>query len=769
MKVPFSWLSEFIDIDSLDPYRVAEELTLKSVETSVSKWDLDLDGVIFAKVVEKKPHPKREELFIYRLQVGEGSYLQVVSRDKRLVEGVGVLLALPNSRVGSMCISARDFDGITSQGMLLSAKELGLEDQGEGVLTFEEDIKPGSSAYDLLGFGEYILEVEPTPNRGDLLSVKGLARDIGSLLRLRKKERKYPEYEELGELDIRLESKDCKRYRAAIIEGVKVKPSPLWLRRRLWQCGIKTINNIVDITNYVMLLEGQPLHAFDLRAINFPILVRDAYEGESIRTLMGTEKVLSPVNLLIADGKGPLALAGVVGGLESSVKEDTSSILLESAYFDPYRIRKSARSLSLQTDSSYRFERNVDIEGVERAQNLAISLLLDMAGGRLKAVKDVYPEPYEPKKVFLSVERYRRYSGRDFDREEISHILNSLDIPYQLQRCGVEVYIPPHRSFDMQRDVDVVEEVLRVIGYSELKAEALRIPSVPSKVQSLEEKLRSFMVCRGFSEVINFSFEDKDLYHLLSLPEPQLKILNPLNKSQRFLRTSLIPSLLRTCLENTRNYNYSMAIFEIGKVFTREDEETRLAFLMTGTKRLFPEEEYSLYEAVGLLQDLLRLYSEGYTSQASNLPLFHPNLQRLYLVKGEPTAWVGVLNPIFQERLELKHKVILGEVRVKGLKEVKRTYKPLSTFPPVIRDITLLMDKGVDVDKLIFHIRSMELIEEVKMFSLYTDPRLGEGKKSVSLRLVFRSKEGTLSDKEVNQLVDKLLVDLEERFGAKLR
>ncbi|HAV39470.1 MAG: phenylalanine--tRNA ligase subunit beta [Aquificota bacterium] len=768
MKVPFSWLSEFIDIQDLDPYKVAEELTLKSVETSVSKWDLDLDGVVYAKVVEKKKHPTRD-LSVYKVKAGEDLYLQVVSADKSLEEGKGVLLALPNSRVGSMCISARDFDGITSQGMLLSAKELGLEDQSEGVLAFDEDIKPGTSAYDLLGFGEYILEIEPTPNRGDLLSVKGLAREIGALFGLRKKERKYPEYEDFGELDIRIESKDCKRYRGAIIEGIKVKPSPLWLRRRLWQCGIRAINNVVDITNYIMLLEGQPLHAFDLKTISFPVFVRDAYEGEKIRTLMGTEKDLRPINLLIADREKPLALAGVVGGLESSVKEDTNSILLESAYFDPYRIRKSARSLGLQTDSSYRFERNVDIEGVKRAQDLAIGLLLDIAGGELKAIKDVYPEPYEPKKVFLSLEKYRRYSGRDFDREEISRILSSLDIPHQTLRCGVEVYIPPHRSFDMQRDVDVIEEVLRVIGYADIKAEPLRIPSRPSKIESLEERIRDFMVCRGFSEVITFSFEEKDLYELLSLPEPQLEILNPLNRSQRFLRTSLIPSLLRVCIENTRNYNYNMAIFELGKVFTEEGEETRLAFLMTGTKRLFPEEEYSPYDAIGLVQDLLNLYSEGYTSQASRFPFFHPNLQRLYLVKDEPIAYVGVLNPILQEKLELKHKVILGELKVKGLKEVKRAYKPLSTFPPAIRDITLLMDKEVDVDKLIFHIRSTELVEEVKMFSLYTDPRLGEGKKSVSLRLVFRSKVGTLSDQEVNEIVNKLLVDLEEKFGAKLR
>ncbi|MDW8033019.1 MAG: phenylalanine--tRNA ligase subunit beta [Aquificaceae bacterium] len=765
MKFPFSWLSEFVDTEGLDPYRVAEELTLKSVETSVSRWGMELEGVVFAKVVEKSLQPNGA---LYRVQAGDDLYLQVASLDKTLKEGDGVLLALPEAKVGSMCVKKREFEGFLSQGKLLSPRELGLEDQREGLLTFEEDIKPGTSAQDILGFGEYLLEVDPTPNRGDLLSLKGLAREISALLGLKKKERKYPLYEETGEIDIRVESKDCKRYRAATIEGVKVKPSPLWLKRRLWQCGIKTINNLVDITNYVMLLEGQPLHAFDLKELRPPLLVRDALEGELLKTLLGTEKNLNPLNLLIADAEKPLALAGVVGGLESSVKEKTESILLESAYFDPYRVRRSARSLGLQTDSSYRFERNVDIEGVRSAQDLAISLILEVAGGSLTALKDVYPEPYQPKRVFLSLEKYRKYSGEDFDREFISKTLTSLEVPHRLQRCGVEAYIPSHRSFDMHRDVDLLEELLRVKGYGELRTQPIRVLSKPSEVEHLEETLRNFMVGRGFSEVLTFSFEDPELYRELSLPLPTLEILNPLNKSQRFLRNSLIPSLLRVCLENTRNYNYNMAIFELGKVF-EEEEETRLGFLMTGYRRLFPEEEHSHYGALSLLQDLLNLYAEGYRSETSHLPLFHPNLQRCFFLGEEPIALLGVLNPELQERLELKHRVILGELSLKKLRKVRRVYKPLAHFPPAVRDITLLVDKGVGVDKLISHIRSKELMEDVKVFSVYTDPRFGEGKKSVSFRLTFRSKEGTLSDQQVKELVDGLLRELEEEYGAKLR
>lgn len=769
MKVPFSWLSEFIEIENLDPYKVAEDLTLKGVETSVSKWERDIDGVVYGKIVEKKSHTTKD-LVIYKVQAGENLYIQVISREKQLMEGVGVLLALPNAKVGNMCITSKEFDGVLSQGMLLTSRDLGIEDQEEGILTIQEELKPGTSAYDLLGFGEYILEIEVTPNRGDLLSVKGLAREISALLKVPKRKREYPNYEEGGVLDIRIESKDCKRYRGALIEGVKVKSSPLWLKRRLWQCGIKTINNIVDITNYLMLLEGQPLHAFDFYSLKPPIIVRDAYEGETIKTLMGTEKSLSPINLLIADSEKPLALAGVVGGMESSVMENTQSILLESAYFDPYRIRKSAKHLGLQTESSYRFERNVDIEGVKSAQNLAIDLILKLAGGEVKAIRDVYPDPYKPKKIFLSLEKYRKYSYKDFDRKFLSNTLSLLEIPHELQRCGVEVYVPSHRSFDISRDVDIIEELLRVMGYWEIEAQKLKVPSKPSRILGLEDKIRNFMVNRGFSEVITFSFEDLDYYKLLSLPEPEVEILNPLNRSQRFLRTSLLPSLLRVCVENTRNYNYHMAIFEIGKVFSKEGEETRLGFLMTGIKSLFPEEkEYSPYDGLSLLQDLFRLYAKDYTSKRSQISFLHPQLQRSFLIDGKEVAFVGVLNPTLERELELRHRVIIGEVSLRELKEVRKAYKPISYFPPLIRDITLIVDKEVDVDKLILYIMNMEMVEEVKVFSLYRDASIGEGKKSVSLRITFRSCEGTLSDQEAKGMVERLLVALEEKFGAKLR
>ncbi|MCS6876116.1 MAG: phenylalanine--tRNA ligase subunit beta [Aquificaceae bacterium] len=765
MKIPFSWLFDFLNAEWLDPYRVAEELTLRSVETNVSKWELDIEGVVFAKVVEKKP---LKHMSVYKVWAGSETYLQVVSADNSLKEGDGVLLATVGARVGEILVGEKDFDGVRSQGMPLSTKELGLEDQSSGVLLIREDIPPGTSAKELLGSGEFILEIEPTPNRGDLLSVKGLARELSAILNLEKKARQVPEYKEVGSIEIRVESADCKRYRGAVIEGLSVGPSPLWLRKRLWQCGIKTINNVVDITNYVMLLEGQPLHAFDLDSLSLPLFVRDAREGEKIETLLGTEKELKSLNLLIADREKPLAIAGVVGGLKSSVHGATKSILLESAYFDPYRVRKSAKSVSIQTDSSYRFERGVDIQGVKRAQNIAISLILELAGGRLTSLRDVYPEPYIPKKVFLSVEKFRKYSGMDFDRAFVSKTLTALEIDHELHRCGVEVSIPSHRSFDMQRDVDIIEELLRVKGYGALDPMPLRVFSKPSEIESIEESLRNYMSGRGFSEVITFSFDTPEIYQQLSINLPELQIINPLNKFQRFLRTTLIPSLLMVCLENIRNYNYRMAIFELGKTFN-QTEETKLAFLMTGRKSLFPEEEYSVYHALSVVRDILNSQSDSYISERSNIGFLHPYLQRAFSVEGERVAFVGVLNPEIQDSLGIRTKVVLGEVSVEKLKRLRRVYKPLAYFPPAVRDLTLLVDKEIDVDKLILHIRSKELMEDVRVFSVYTDSKLGEGKKSVSFRLTLRSREETLSDQRVNQLVDELLKELENKFGARLR
>ncbi|WP_340690122.1 phenylalanine--tRNA ligase subunit beta [Hydrogenobacter thermophilus] len=771
MKVPYTWLIELVDVQDISPEDIARELTLKSVETSVQKFDADLDGVVFGKVVEMREHPTKKNLLVCRLDVGGGYHPTVITGDRSLKLGDGVFLALPGAKVGELCITKREFDGVVSEGMLLSAQELGLEPHSEGVLKIWEAIKPGTSAYDLLGFGEYLLELEITPNRGDLLSVRGVAREVCAIFRRNLKKDKEVSFEEFGELDIQIIDRDCKRYRGALIEGVSVKDSPLWLRRRLWQCGVRSINNVVDITNYIMLRDGQPLHAFDADKLNGGIRVRSAKKGERITLLTGAEKTLTEDNLVIADEEKPLAVAGVIGGQESGVSPSSRRILLESAYFEPYRVRRSSKAISTQTDSSYRFERNVDIEGVKRYQDLAIELILEVAGGTLTALRDAYPSPYQPKTIFLSLEKYRRYAGETLNREEASEILTKLGIPNSPMRCGVEVYVPSHRSYDMQRDVDIIEEILRIKGYNSLPSEVLSLPSLTFEGGSITDRVRELLKSRGLLEIISFSFEDLSLYELLDIEKPTISITNPLVKNQAYMRTSLIPSLLRTCLYNQRQHNYDMALFEVGRVYTYQGEEERLGILLTGVRRLYPQEVYTAYDALSLLLDVGRILGLKMESQSSSYSFLHPYVQTDLVSDGEKLGFVGQLSPRIVNTLELKGKVFIGELRLLHIQQKTKLYKPFSKYPPVIRDLSVLVDKGVAVDKLISHTQNLlkEKLEEVKVFSIYTGSELGEGKKSVSFRLVFRSFEGSMSDGEVNGLVNKLISSLEDSFGARLR
>ncbi len=767
MKIPYSWLSEFLHIEDVHPEDVCRELTLRSVETSLYKFDTHIEGVVFGRVLDLREHPSRKDLTVCTVDVGKGDYLRIVTGDMSVKVKDGVIVALPNSRVGNLYVSKKEMNGVVSEGMLLSAKELMLETHSEGILKVYEDIRPGTTVYEILGFGEYILEIEVTPNRGDLLSIRGIARDIGTILRLTKKKQRMLEYREEGEIEISIEDEDCKRYRGAIIEGVCVKDAPLWIRRRLWQSGLRSLNNVVDITNYIMLRDGQPLHAFDLESLQGGIVVRSAREGEKILTLMGSERELSKDNLIIADSSKPLAIAGIVGGIESSVTKKTKKILLESAYFDPYRIRRSSKLLNLQTESSYRFERGVDIEGVKRYQDEAIKLIIESAGGKLVAIRDVYKRPYIPSRVFLHQEKYRRYAGEFMDKGEVSSILSSLEIPNRVQRCGVEVHVPSHRSFDISGDVDLIEEVLRVKNYNSLPSQDLSLPVRAYKTKDRADKIRDFLVSNGLYEIVSFSFEEDSLYEILKIEKPSIEIINPLVKTQRFMRSSLLPSLIKACMQNQRQHVYSMGLFEIGKVYTEKGEEEKVGLLLVGTKRLYPEEEHNAYELLSLMLDIGRLFGLELSMERSSHEFMHPNVRTSLTIDGEVIGFLGQLHPEVLKALEIRGKVFIGEMGIPVFGPVKH-YRHFSKFPPVIRDITLTVDKDTHVDKLISYIKSFEKVEEVKVFSVYTGLEVGEGKKRVSFRLVLRSFDGSMSDGEANSIVDALISSLEVKFGVGL-
>ena len=771
MRVPLSWLAEFVDIEDLSGEEIADALTMRSAETTLEVFKPPVEKALSVKVISVSPHPNNPSLAVAEVSTGKENF-RVITGDLSLREKDIVLLAPEGSLVGGKRIERREIGGILSEGVLIAPEDLGFEEKSEGVLRLDPDTPAGVDVSELLGYGEEILELDITPNRGDLLSVRGVAREVSALFRRAKKEHAPPQFPQTGDLEIHIGDRDCLRYRGIAIEGISNKTSPLNIRKRLWQCNLRPINAVVDITNYIMLQEGQPLHAFDMKEIKTPIYVRSAGEGETIKTLDGKEHRLSPDILLIADSQGPIAVAGVIGGMDSSVDEDTDSILLESAFFRPSRVRRSSGSLGVRTESSYRFERSIDIEGVGRAQDIAAGMILEICGGKVVAVSDLYEERYSPKRVFVSWGKLQRYAGREIAPEEVSTILSSLGIECTTKACGIEAEIPSHRAFDMSRDVDIIEEIMRVKGYEQFPPKTLHIASRPSSPVEKEEKVRDLLASRGFSEVINIPFEEEDTYRLLGIESPQAQLLNPLLPTQRFLRSMLLPGLLRTASFNDSHYNHDIAIFEIGRVFDRECEKLKLGVLAKGVREHLPKEEWSERDILDSFMAIGTMLGKELTLEESGIGFLHPGIQTSVILDGEEIGFIGRLNPQIEKQLGLKGKTYVGEIYLeKLLTEERKIYKKLSKYPPAHRDIALIVDKNLSVSKLLNEIRSHigERIEEVMVFDIYAGDKVGEGKKSVGIRLALRSAEGSLSGEEVSEIVEDLVQTLQDRLGAKLR
>jgi phenylalanyl-tRNA synthetase beta chain len=435
MKVPYSELSRYVPVSDIEPEELVQRLNTHSVEADLEFFgNPDVEKVVVGKVLKTEPHPSLKKLLVCKVDVGKET-LTVCTNDKTVSQGDKVFVVLPGGKIGDFEITERDFKGITSRGMFLGLEEL-VGVPSEGVFKFHDpSVKEGEDAKKLLGLGEPLIVLDITPNRGDLLSVKGLAREIATLYNLPLKLPQAPDFKPFGKgVEVSVEdTRGCRRYRAAVIRGVKVKESPLKLMAALWKFGEAVINNVVDITNYLLFTEGNPMHAFDLSRIKGKITVRRAVEGEKFKALNGKEYTLSHEDIVIADEEKVLALAGVIGGADSAVSGETEEVLLETAYFDPFAVRASSKRHDIRTESSYRFERNVDIENVARAQNMAIKMIGELAGGKLAALTDVYPEPYSPPTVSLSWKKYLSYTGAETDPREAARILNNLGLPTALK------------------------------------------------------------------------------------------------------------------------------------------------------------------------------------------------------------------------------------------------------------------------------------------------------------------------------------------------
>jgi len=802
MKVSYNWLKDFVDLD-VSPEEVAYKLTLSGSEVeNIEILGSDLDRVVVGEIKKIEKHPQAEKLSICQVDIGT-EIKQIVCgapniRIKQKVPTALIGATLP----GGLKIEKANLRGVDSYGMICSEKELGLGDDSEGIMVLDSDLKVGQKIIEALDLNDCIFDIDLTPNRADCLSILGIAREVAALFdkKLGKPEIRLTESGEKASSFIKVTIDDplaCPRYACRLIRNVKIEPSPFWIKRRLLSCGVRSINNVVDVTNYAMLELGHPLHAFDFDL--FPqaeVLVRRAKKDEKFITLDQVERKLNPEILLITDGKKPVAIAGIIGGLESEVSDYTKNILLESAYFDPKVIRRGRLFLRISSESSQRFERGTDPNNVSFAADRAAFLIQKMAKGEvLKNLVDNYPNPIVPVKISLREKRVNQILGTELNKEQIKNFLLSLELNVSegspaygggKENKSLEVEVPTFRP-DLTREIDLIEEVARIYGYDQINT-SLRAGGNLVTVISLEEKLlkriKEILVGLGFFEVITNNLVDPKFLEKLSPDKKMLLIQNPLSEELSALRTTLIYNLLTVVAHNKKRKEEQVRIFELNKIFLSKgkdlpEEKYKLALALSGSKNptYWGEEEKTvdLFDLKGIVENLLESLSIPLTAIIPKENPVFPSGRSFEVRVNDKN--LGVLGEVSEEVLDdfdIKDKVYLAELDFEipfSLVPQTQIFHDLPKFPPVDRDIALVLDEEILAGDVMKKIREVggDLIESLSLFDCYRGKQIPAGKKSLTFAIRYRAKEKTLTDEEVGEVHTKIIEALEKTFKSKLR
>jgi phenylalanyl-tRNA synthetase beta chain len=796
MKVPLGWLREYVSI-SLPLKELAAKLTMSGTEVnSIEVIGETWDKILVGQVIAVEPHPNADRLKLATIDCGVGQST-VVCGDPSIRVGDKV----PFARVGAQLIDGRagglvplkpaKIRGVVSEGMACSEKELGISDRHEGVMTLPMDAPVGIPLVDYLG--DAVLDLEITPNRPDCLSVIGMAREIAAHLRqeIRLSPAVYAEEGPAVEQLVSVEIADadlCRRYCASLIEGVKVAPSPPWLQQRLAGCGMRPINNIVDATNYVMLEYGQPLHAFDFRQIGgAKIIVRRASEGERITSLDGVDRTPDPEMLTIADSKIPVAIAGVMGGADSEVIDITTSVLLESANFNPVSIRRTSSNLKLRSEASIRFERGISPELTVPALKRATQLILDLAGGKAaRGIIDVYPGRRETEAILFHTSWVKRLLGTDLNREQIVEILGYLGFEcQQIDSTEDLIVIVPYWRVDVGRAADLVEELARIIGYDYIPTTMLssQLPRQQvDRMLTFREEMRDLLVGCGFQEAISYSLDSREKLARIVPIESAVRVANPLSTEQEYLRTSLRPGLLTHLAANQKYEDAGIRFFEVGKVFFARgddlpDEREILAGIMSGSRvaqSWFGETGLlDFFDAKGVVETVLARLGIDATFEPMTEQSLHPGRAARVMVGQTAVGVIGEVHPSVAESFDLlPQSVSIFELELEKLLECAKSrgrYRPISRFPRSVRDIALVVDIKVPAKRIMEIIYGLPLVNQVNLFDLYTGEQVPPGKKSLAFRISYQSADHTLTDGELETVEQKILFQLSEQLGATLR
>jgi len=801
MLVSLKWLKDYIDLE-LTAQELADRLTMSGLEVDAIKTLAhNFSGVVVAKILSVRPHPGADKLSLCDVTDGTETY-PVVCGARNIKAGDVVPLAKVGAVIpGGYTIKSTVLRGEKSDGMLCSESELEIGDDASGIMQLPTSLTLGTLLETALNLGDTVLDVSITPNRSDCLSMIGMAREIAALTGKKIKmpalkiKESVEDISSLSSVSI-VDAELCPRYSARMIKNVKIGDSPIWMKTRLEAAGLRAINNVVDATNFVMLEMGQPLHAFDFRFLEEGrIVVRKSKTGEVFVSLDEKSHILPDDSVLICDGKKPVAIGGIMGGLNSEVKNDTQVIFLESAYFNPSSIRRSSRRLAMPTDAAFRFERGIDPEGVIRALNRAAQLIADLSGGSIcKNYIDEYPKKIKSvENIPLRLDRICEIIGTAIAAKDVVRILKSIGMIVRHGGKGKYLVTPPTYRVDIEREIDLIEEVVRLYGYDHVPVTLPAVSVTEMAViprLNLEERVRQLLIGSGYSEIINYSFTSPASVDYLCLPQDDERrnfvvIKNPLTEEQSVMRTTMAYGLLESLKKNINNASFNLKIFEIGRIFLKRkagelpEEKNILAGLLSGkaSEDLWGSKlNVDFYDLKGSLENIfydLKLDQCRYRAEISE-PFLHPGQSCGLYEKETQIGYLGQAHPDVMQKMDIKSTAYLFEINLDLLvKQIKQriSYKEISKFPAVTRDVAFVIPASMEAEKMMEIVLSQreDLLENVGIFDIYVGKGLDEGAKSVGLRFSYRALDRTLTDTEINSIHDKIVHNTVRLTGAKIR
>lgn len=806
MLVSYKWLNEYLDLSKVTAKELADQMSLTGIEVEAVTRPMDgLKKIVVGEVKECVPHPDSDHLSICQVDIGEEELSQIVCGAPNVKAGIKVIVALPGSRIaGNVKIKKGKMRGQVSNGMICSLQEIGYTDNvipkeyAEGIQYLPEDAICGDQVFKYLDMDDDLIELSITPNRADALSMRGVAYEVGAIYRQTPqfKDLSLVESNQLASDKIKVsveDTNDAPSYQIRVIENVKIAPSPQWLQNRLMNAGIRPINNVVDVTNYVLMLFGQPLHAFDYDRLNSQeIVVRRAKAGETLVTLDDETRELTPEQIVITNGKEPVALAGVMGGRDSEIIESTTTVALEAALFEPIAIRKASKAFNLRSESSARFEKCINRATVSQACDFAAAMIQQLAGGEVLAGA-VVGSSVDAKDVTVAVklERINQYLGTDLTVDQVDEIFTALGFTFERNETAYQVNVPPRR-WDISIEADLIEEVARIYGYNQLPS---TLPSGETVAGSLTpeqkalRKIRTLLEGDGLNEAISYALTTEEKSKQFTFKDSIVTRLDwPMTEDRSVLRMNLISGLLDDVQYNVARRNTQIALYEVGRVFYQNEnpkknlplEENHIAFALSGQWQTkdwqTANEKVDFYHAKGILDQLfekLSVADEIKYERAQNMNNPHPGRSAYIYLGEELIGFVGQVHPTTAKAYDIPETYV-AELNVEALIAAsfgKFSFKPVSKFPSMSRDIAMLVSEKISNQEVISVIKQAagRFLSDVAIFDVYQGKNIDLGFKSLAYSLTFTNPEATLTDEEVNKAMEKVTKALTENFSAIIR